>query len=114
MAMVGESNFWRADDDSGGGLCGPSTEIHVDYAALNGKRDMTCVRCMIDGNEARVVELWNCVFITHRMVKSSNGETILQELPALSVDTGLGLERLASVMQVYILSSALFGVTHFA
>ncbi|VDN98548.1 unnamed protein product [Rodentolepis nana] len=98
MAIIGESNFWQADEASGG-LCGPCTEIHVDYSALNGKRDMTCARCMVNDNNPRVVELWNCVFITHRMVKGPNGQTVLQELPAMSVDTGLGLERLASVMQ---------------
>nr|CDS27185.1 alanyl tRNA synthetase mitochondrial [Hymenolepis microstoma] len=98
MAVIGESNFWQADEASGG-LCGPCTEIHVDYSALNGKRDMTCARCLVNDNNHRVVELWNCVFITHRMVKGPNGQTMLQELPAMSVDAGLGLERLASVMQ---------------
>ncbi|KAM3178022.1 hypothetical protein ACTXT7_003393 [Hymenolepis weldensis] len=99
MAIAGKSNFWQADEASGG-LCGPCTEIHVDYSALNGKRDMTCARCLVNNRNPRVVEIWNCVFITHRMAKGPNGETVLEELPAISVDTGLGLERLASVMQV--------------
>ncbi|VUZ54846.1 unnamed protein product [Hymenolepis diminuta] len=98
LAIAGDSNFWQADEASGG-LCGPCTEIHVDYSALNGKRDMTCARCLVNDKNPRVVELWNCVFITHRMTKGPNGETVLQELPAISVDTGLGLERIASVMQ---------------
>lgn len=101
MAFGAESNFWRADQASGGGLCGPCTEIHVDYAALSGRGDLSCARCMVNAGDARVVELWNCVFISHRLVEEPGGyRSPLIQLPMLSVDTGMGLERLASVMQV--------------
>ncbi|CDS37171.1 alanyl tRNA synthetase mitochondrial [Echinococcus multilocularis] len=99
LAFGAESNFWRADRASGGGLCGPSTEIHVDFAALSGRRDLNCARCMVNSSGARVVELWNCVFITHRMVEETDFRSTLLPLSCLSVDTGMGLERLASVMQ---------------
>ncbi len=100
MAFGAESNFWRADQASGGGLCGPATEIHVDYAALSGRRDLSCARCMVNAGDARMIELWNCVFISHRQVEEPGFRSPLVELPTLSVDTGMGLERLASVMQV--------------
>uniref|UniRef100_A0A5K3FPT6 alanine--tRNA ligase n=1 Tax=Mesocestoides corti TaxID=53468 RepID=A0A5K3FPT6_MESCO len=99
VSFGAESNFWRADQGSGGGLCGPSTEIHVDFAALSGRGDPNCARCMVNAGDARVVELWNCVFITHRMVEEAGSRIGLVPLPCLSVDTGMGLERLASVMQ---------------
>ncbi|VDM21815.1 unnamed protein product [Hydatigera taeniaeformis] len=99
LAFGAEYNFWRADQASGGGLCGPSTEIHVDFAALSGLRDLNCARCMVNGGGARIVELWNCVFITHRIVEETDSRSVLLPLSYLSVDTGMGLERLTSVMQ---------------
>ncbi|KAL7053655.1 hypothetical protein AAHC03_026908 [Spirometra sp. Aus1] len=92
-------NFWRADQATGGGLCGPATEIHVDYRALSGTEDLSCARCLVNSGNPQVVELWNCVFITHRLLQDSLGKNRLLPLPNLNVDTGMGLERLASVMQ---------------
>ncbi|VDK87316.1 unnamed protein product [Dibothriocephalus latus] len=94
-----EHNFWRADQAAGGGLCGPATEIHVDYRALSGTEDLNCARCLVNAGDPQVVELWNCVFITHRLLQDSSGKNRLLPLPSLNVDTGMGLERLASVMQ---------------
>ncbi|VDK32125.1 unnamed protein product [Taenia asiatica] len=99
LAFGAEWNFWRADQASGGGLCGPSTEIHVDFAALSGRRNLNCARCMVNSGGARIVELWNCVFITHRMVEETDSRSALLPLSCFSVDTGMGLERLTSVMQ---------------
>ncbi|CAL8103967.1 unnamed protein product [Calicophoron daubneyi] len=97
-----ESNFWRADQSSGAGLCGPSTELHVDFQALSGRKGLRCARCLINSSSPQVIELWNTVFITHR-VKSTKNEALrlnsLEPLPRRFVDTGMGLERLACVMQ---------------
>lgn len=106
LAFGAEWNFWRADQASGGGLCGPSTEIHIDFAALSGRRDLNCARCMVNSGGARIVELWNCVFITHRMVEETGFRSVPLPLSCFSVDTGMGLERLTSVMQVCILSTS--------
>ncbi|VDL99172.1 unnamed protein product [Schistocephalus solidus] len=99
MAFGFDHNFWRADQAAGGGLCGPATEIHVDYRALSGTEDLNCARCLVNSGDPQVVELWNCVFITHRLLQDSLGKNSLLPLPNLNVDTGMGLERLASVMQ---------------
>lgn len=99
LRVHNENNLWYADEASGG-LCGTCTEIHVDYSALNGQREHTCARCMVNQPNTRVVEIWNCVSITHRATTGPDGKTVYEELPTMSIDTGLGLERLASVMQV--------------
>lgn len=107
-----EHNFWRADQSSGAGLCGPSTEVHVDFDALvggdaaaagggaDGAAALRCSRCLINTTSPQVVELWNCVFITHRRTHAGPAESPLAPLPRQFVDTGMGLERLACVMQV--------------
>ncbi len=83
-----ESNFWSMGDI---GPCGPCTEIFYDH----GER----IPGGPPGSEAaegdRFVELWNLVFMQYE--RSADG--ILTELPKPSVDTGMGLERLAAVMQ---------------
>ncbi|KAH8867412.1 Alanine--tRNA ligase [Schistosoma japonicum] len=100
-----ESNFWRASQSSGGGLCGPSTEVHIDFKALCGGDHLDCARCLVNTSSPQVVELWNCVFITHRITVDNDvsGEhlrpDLFQPLAKSFVDTGMGLERLACVMQ---------------
>lgn len=101
-----ESNFWRANQFSGGGLCGPSTEVHIDFKALSGGDQLDCARCLVNTSSPQVLELWNCVFITHRIIADNDvtekhlKPDLLQPLNKSFVDTGMGLERLACVMQV--------------
>lgn len=81
-------NFWAMGDT---GPCGPSTEIFYDHGekyegGLPGSPDE-------DGD--RYIEIWNIVFMQFN--RTSTGE--LEKLPKPSVDTGMGLERLAAVMQ---------------
>ncbi|GAA52360.1 alanyl-tRNA synthetase [Clonorchis sinensis] len=97
-----EHNFWRAGQSSGAGLCGPATELHVDFNALSDQDGLRCARCLINSPSPQVVELWNTVFITHRL-RVTDGDTIgpdsFEPLSKQFVDTGMGLERLACVMQ---------------
>lgn len=81
-------NFWSMGDI---GPCGPCTEIFYDHGpAIPGGPPGTE---SADGD--RYVEIWNLVFMQFQ--RSIEG--VLTPLPKLSVDTGMGLERLAAVMQ---------------
>jgi alanyl-tRNA synthetase len=86
-------NFWQMADT---GPCGPCSELHYDLRPDTervGTLDVdTFVRL---GDEGRFVELWNLVFM--QFDRDQAGE--LHPLPAPSIDTGAGLERLAAVLQ---------------
>ncbi len=86
--MGEKSNFWQMGET---GPCGPCSEIFYDHGAdipggPPGSPDE-------DGD--RYVEIWNLVFMQYE--RSSDG--VLTPLPKPSVDTGMGLERVAAVMQ---------------
>ncbi len=90
VAAGDEKNFWRMGDT---GPCGPCSELHYDRGAhLSEGPD-----CVPDHSEhcPRWLEIWNLVFMEYD--RSADGT--LTPLPFKSVDTGLGLERLTSVMQ---------------
>ena len=86
-----EENFWSMGDT---GPCGPCAEIHFDQG-----EDMACTHekgCALGVCDCdRWLELWNHVFM--QFDRDQDGK--LHPLPMRSVDTGLGLERLAAVMQ---------------
>ncbi|MDA3971496.1 MAG: alanine--tRNA ligase [Desulfobulbaceae bacterium] len=90
IVRLGEKdNFWAMGDT---GPCGPCSEIHYDQGAEVGCDDPNCaVGCDCD----RWLEVWNLVFM--QFERSSDGT--LTELPKPSIDTGMGLERIASVVQ---------------
>src|ERR1035438_9066282 len=86
--MGEESNFWSMGES---GPCGPCTEIFYDHGAeiAGGPPGSP------DEDSDRYVEIWNLVFMQYD--RSSDG--VLVPLPKPSVDTGMGLERVAAVMQ---------------
>ncbi|MFH1287602.1 MAG: alanine--tRNA ligase, partial [bacterium] len=84
-----ENNFWTMGPT---GPCGPCSEIIVDLGDKKGCNDPNCrVGCDCD----RYLELWNLVFTQFN--RDENGK--LRPLPQKNIDTGMGLERLASVIQ---------------
>ena len=89
LIRLGEkSNFWSMGET---GPCGPCSEIFFDHGAhIDGGPPGTDEE---DGD--RFVEIWNLVFMQYE--RQANGALI--DLPKPSVDTGMGLERIAAVMQ---------------
>ena len=84
-----EDNFWAMGDT---GPCGPCSEIHIDQGVENGCDRPDCaVGCDCD----RFLELWNLVFM--QFYREGSGE--MTPLPKPSIDTGMGLERIAAVLQ---------------
>ena len=88
-----KENFWEMADV---GPCGPCSEIHIDRGAQYcNKQHIAGHVCRVNGDCARFTELWNLVFIQY----NRQGPNDLQPLPAMHVDTGMGFERIVSVMQ---------------
>ena len=90
IVRLGEKdNFWQMGNT---GPCGPCSEILVDQGpAFSCGRPTCAVGCDCD----RYLEIWNLVFMQY----DRNDAGILTPLPRPSIDTGMGLERLASVLQ---------------
>ena len=84
-----KDNFWAMGDT---GPCGPCSEIHIDQGV-----EVGCGRpeCAIGCDCDRFLELWNLVFMQFNREKSG----ALKPLPKPSIDTGMGLERVAAVLQ---------------
>jgi alanyl-tRNA synthetase len=86
-----KDNFWQMGET---GPCGPCSEIHYDYgpsAAAPGRENEQ----FPDDGGGRFVEIWNLVFMQY----DRSAEGVLTPLPRPSIDTGMGLERVAAVMQ---------------
>ncbi|HUF40569.1 MAG TPA: alanine--tRNA ligase [Verrucomicrobiae bacterium] len=94
ISRFGEKeNFWEMGET---GPCGPCSEIHLDRGpAACDKQGAAGHECRVNGDCARFIELWNLVFIQY----DRNEDRSLDELPSKHVDTGMGLERIAAVLQ---------------
>lgn len=89
VRMGEKDNFWSMGDT---GPCGPCSEILIDQGEAFGCGKKTCaVGCECD----RYLELWNLVFMQFERNEAGR----MTSLPDPSIDTGLGLERLAAVLQ---------------
>ena len=88
-----KDNFWEMAET---GPCGPSSEIHIDRGEeYCDRREDPNHHCYVNGDCRRFLELWNLVFIQYNRI----GPNRLDQLPACHVDTGLGFERIVSVIQ---------------
>ena len=93
-------NFWMMGDT---GPCGPCSEIHVD---LRDDRERAIVPGaeLVNKDDPRVMEIWNLVFIAYNAVKGDEGSgkgdgIVLEPLADRHIDTGMGFERIAAVLQ---------------
>ncbi|HXQ00152.1 MAG TPA: alanine--tRNA ligase [Solirubrobacteraceae bacterium] len=84
-------NFWQAGPV---GPCGPCSELYVDRGAhIGAPGDLP------GGENERFLEYWNLVFMQYNQLPGEGGGSVLQELPARNIDTGLGLDRMAAILQ---------------
>jgi alanyl-tRNA synthetase len=86
-----EENFWQAGPT---GPCGPSSELYLDRGLRFGTADD-----LPGGENERFLEFWNLVFTQYDQSVGADGESTLTSLPANNIDTGLGLNRMAAILQ---------------
>ena len=82
-----KDNFWMMGET---GPCGPCTELHVDLTPAGDTKG-----ALVNGTSAQCMEIWNNVFIQY----NANPDGTFSTLPAQHVDTGMGFERLTSIIQ---------------
>lgn len=90
-----KDNFWQMADT---GPCGPCSEIHWDKYPERGEDDIVP---SLEKDDNRFLEIWNLVFMQYNRTQADPQHTgqYDEPLPAPSVDTGMGLERIVSVLQ---------------
>src|SRR5438309_2357602 len=82
-----KDNFWMMGDT---GPCGPCSEIHVDLTPAGDTKGR-----LVNQGDARCIEIWNLVFIQF----NANPDGTFTPLPARHIDTGMGFERVAGIIQ---------------
>ena len=89
IVRLGGDNFWQAGPT---GPCGPCSELYLDRGPAHGCGRPECAPgCDCD----RFLEFWNLVFMQYNMLEGGS----LEPLPAPSIDTGAGVERVAALSQ---------------
>ena len=89
-----EGNFWEI----GEGPCGPNTEVFYDRGEKYDPQKLGTVLLANDIENDRYIEIWNIVFSQYNAV-AGVPRSEYQELPSKNIDTGMGLERMACVIQ---------------
>jgi alanyl-tRNA synthetase len=85
-------NFWQAGPT---GPCGPCSELYLDRGVEHG-----AVEDLPGGENERFLEYWNLVFMQYDQEPAADEPgTVLKPLPAKNIDTGLGLNRMAAILQ---------------
>jgi alanyl-tRNA synthetase len=85
-------NFWEGGPT---GPCGPCSELYLDLGVEHGKADD-----LPGGENERFLEYWNLVFMQYDQEPAPDEPgSVLKPLPAKSIDTGLGLNRMAAILQ---------------
>ena len=87
-----EENFWEI----GEGPCGPCTEVFYDRGPEYGSRGVELIKEDIEND--RYIEIWNIVFSQYS-AEAGKERSEYRELPNKNIDTGMGLERMACVLQ---------------
>ncbi|MFN0068797.1 MAG: alanine--tRNA ligase-related protein, partial [Limisphaerales bacterium] len=82
-----KDNFWMMGDT---GPCGPCSELHVDLTPLGDTKG-----ALVNQGSPKCIEIWTLVFIQY----NANADGTFSPLPAQHVDTGMGFERVTSIIQ---------------
>ena len=82
-----KDNFWMMGET---GPCGPCSELHIDLTSEGDTKGR-----LVNADDSRCIEIWNLVFIQF----NANEDGTFRPLPACHVDTGMGFERVASIIQ---------------
>jgi alanyl-tRNA synthetase len=90
-----KDNFWQMGET---GPCGPCSEIHY-YTGENPEDPEYNRTDLVNGPGDTTLEIWNLVFMQYNRTQIGPGQYDLNPLPAPSVDTGAGLERVTAVLQ---------------
>lgn len=90
-----KDNFWQMGET---GPCGPCSEIHY-YMGQHPEDPNFNKAEYVNGPGDDTIEIWNLVFMQYNRSEVASGQYKLDPLPAPSVDTGAGLERVAAVLQ---------------
>jgi alanyl-tRNA synthetase len=91
LRLGDKDNFWQMGET---GPCGPCSEIHYDMRPSGASADLSPEQFNALGEADEFMEIWNLVFM--QFERSADGDA---PLPAPSIDTGAGLERIAAILQ---------------
>ncbi|MEN8143832.1 MAG: alanine--tRNA ligase [Gemmatimonadota bacterium] len=91
LRLGDKDNFWQMGEV---GPCGPCSEIHYDMRPTGAPESLTEDEFVQAGDKDAFMEIWNLVFM--QFERSESGDA---PLPAPSIDTGAGLERIAAILQ---------------